>query len=340
MDRASVRATVGGLLAALAVAAALAALVGTDRVLVALAGTDLGVVLVVAACKLGWLAAWGLALRVVLGVLDVDCSPADAVLAFAGAAFANNVLPLAQVGRAPAAAFLVGDATDAEFETGLAAVASVDALNVVPSLTMAAAGLLGVAATTTVGPELRVVAGAVVVLGIVAPVAVVAGWRNRRHLERAASGLLARLVGPVAAVVPRVTAPTRADLAGRVRGFFDALERVARDRRGLALAVGYATLGWTLQALALWLTFHAVGHPVSPAVPLFVVPAGAVASTTPLPGGLGGVESVHVVILTAVTGVAAPVVIAAVLLNRVGGFWLTTVVGAAAVGAVEARAAG
>jgi uncharacterized protein (TIRG00374 family) len=134
--------------------------------------------------------------------------------------------------------------------------------------------------------------------------------------------------------LPYVHAPDREAIAGRVRTFVASVKRVAGSHHRLAAALGFSTLGWVLQALALWLTFVALGSPITVFAPLFVVPLGTLGSAFPTPGGLGGTEAINVTAITLVTGVDPAVVAAAVTIHSVGGYMLTTSVGAAATGVI------
>jgi uncharacterized membrane protein YbhN (UPF0104 family) len=64
------------------------------------------------------------------------------------------------------------------------------------------------------------------------------------------------------------------------------------------------------------------------------VPIGAIAGVTPLPGGLGGLDAALIVLLTATTGIAAPIATAAVLIHRGASFWLVTLFGGGAAAVV------
>jgi len=335
-----VRATIVGFLAAAVVFAALFWFVGVDRILRALGRADLRIVAVVGVMMLGWLVAWSLALGTVLDVLGTRLSVTDSFLAYASAAFANNVTPFGQAGGEPIAAFLIADAADESFEKGLAAIASVDTINFAPSITLATIGLGYYATTTALGPRLEVAAVSVAVLAVGVPTLVLAAWHRRYALERRTIRALTPVLRGLGRALPRASPPDPETIDERIRRFFGSIERVATDRRGLARALAFSTLGWGLQAGALWVTFVALGRPIPAAVPLIVVPVGAIASATPMPGGLGGIESVHVLLLVATTGVGLPVATAGVIIHRVGGFWLATLVGAAAMGILRARSRG
>ena len=328
------RASAAGFLGAAVVLGALAYLVGVEDLLFALSLAEtpvVGAVLVAAAL---WLTAWALALRTILGALEAAVSPWRATAVYAGVLFANNVTPFGQAGGEPISALLISETAGTEYETALAAIASADSLNFVPST---AIGLIGVAyfsVTVAAGDRLRWATGVVMALSVAIPVAGVLAWRNRTRLEAAVVGLLAPLSRFVGRCVPRLAAPTRAAVAARVGGFFEAIEVVGTDRRTLVTAVGLSTLGWLAQATALWLALYAIGVVAPVAAVLVAVPVGAIAGVTPLPGGLGGIEAVLIALLVPLAGITIPTAAAAVVLHRGAIYWLPTLLGGGVVSAL------
>jgi uncharacterized protein (TIRG00374 family) len=335
------RATVLAFAAALVVFALLAYLVGVGEFLAVLRRTDGRIVGLVVAVTVLWLVAWGGALRVVLDVLGVRVSPVASFLVFAAAMFANNVTPFGQAGGEPVTALLISRVADTEYETGLAAIASVDTLNFVPSITLALIGVGYFTTEVTLGTNRNVAlaAVAVVVLAVGVPGLMYAGWTRRYALEERVVGLLAPVVRRVARRLPRVPVPTVEGVERRVDGFFRAIERIADSPRALAAAVALSTAGWGFQMVGLWLAFHAVGVPIPLSIALFVVPVGAMAGVTPLPGGAGGVESVLVVLLAAIPipGVTTSVALAAVVVFRGAVYWVPVVLGGVVTAVVGVR---
>jgi uncharacterized protein (TIRG00374 family) len=143
----------------------------------------------------------------------------------------------------------------------------------------------------------------------------------------------------MASRLPRIPVPTVDGIERRIEGFFGAIERVADHPRHLGLALALSSVGWLFQMLGLWLAFQAVGTPIPLSVALFVVPIGAVAGVTPLPGGAGGIESVLVVLLVAapLPGVTESVAVAAVVVFRGMVYWTPTLLGGAVAGVVGLR---
>lgn len=323
-----VRATIAGFLGALVVLGALAWLVGLGDLLEALSVADPPIVAAVFAAAAVWLSAWALGLRVVLGSLGADVSRLQALVIYTGAMFANNVTPFGQAGGEPVSALLISETTGTEYETGLAAIASADALNFVPSTAFAFLGVSYFSVVVAVGGRLLLVTVAVVGLVVLLPVIAYVVWTNRDRLEAAVARVLTPLARTIGRHVPRLEPPTVEAVERRIDGFFREIEVVATDRRALLTALGFSALGWFAQATALWLSLHAVDFPASFPAVLVAVPLGAVASVTPLPGGLGGIETALVGLLVLLTPVSPATAAAAVVIHRSAIYWLPTLAGA------------
>ena len=329
MDGEQLRATVIGFLGAFAVLGVMLYFVGVDDLITQLSRADPAMIALVVVVTLGWLAAWSFSLHTVLGVLGVGLSLPKSFLVFNGATFSNNITPFGQAGGEPVTALLISKVADTEYERGLAAIASVDTLNFVPSVSLALVGAAYFATETTFGRRLRVATAALVVLAVVVPSAVYLGWKNRYELEGWVITKLTPAVRRVAGVVPGVPVPSAEGIESRIGHFFGAIERVATDRRGIALSLSASTLGWAFQMVGLYLAFVAIGVEVPLSVMLFVVPMGAIAGATPLPGGAGGIELVLVTVLSALPTVAitSGTALAAVIIYRGAVFWVPIVIG-------------
>ncbi|MFD1647558.1 flippase-like domain-containing protein [Haloarchaeobius litoreus] len=315
----------------------LAYLIGTGEILDALGKANPVRVLMVPLAIFAWLCVWGVALQVILAAVGVEISVIDAVLVHAGAAFANHISPFGQAGGEPIAAWLVTETSDAEFERALAAMTSFDTINVVPSLLFALVGLGYYAVEAVLVQRIQYLAAGVLVLAVTLPLFGVVAWRKREALERRLVGLVVPPLRFADRVLPKFSLPGRAAVEGMVEGFFVGIERIATDRRRLVIAVVLSASGWALQAAGLWFAFWALGIVIPPYIPLFVVTLGAFAGALPTPGGLGGVETLQITLLVATTTVVAPTITAAVAISRVGGFFFTTTVGAAAIGILKIR---
>ncbi len=320
--------TVGiGFVGAVVVTGLLLWVVGVGAVLDALARADPSRLLVVGVVATVWLTAWGLSLRTVLGVLGQDIGVLRAVAVYSSAVFANNVTPFGQAGGEPFSAYLISSETEVEYETGFAAISSVDALHFVPSLTLGVLGLAYLGTSVTLGRQLTLVAGVVAALAVGIPLLGYYVYRNRERVEHAVGRVLTPVVRRVGSVVPGVEPLTEAEIESRIEAFFLDIDRVATDRRGLALALGYSALGWLALAASLWCSLWALGYAIPVAVAIVAIPVGDLAAAMPLPGGLGGLEALLVLVLVTLTSVSAPVAMAAALVHRVATYFLPMVLG-------------
>ncbi len=330
------RALVLGVAGAIAVITVLLVVVGADRVLASLRTADSGLVGAVVGLGVCWLAAWSLMLRRVLVTLDIDMPAVTAFFVYAGAVFANNVTPFGQAGGEPVAALLISEVSGTDYETGLVGIATVDVVNVVPSLSLVFLGVGYYSTTATVGETLQTaVASAVALIGCVS-VTLLVLWRYRDAvIDRVSTGL--------ARVFARLrpgnadAAALEAELVERMHRFVEHIERLAVNRGTLATVFGFSLLGWLFQAAALTVAFAAMGHTISPAIAVFVIPLAYLAGAAPLPGGLGSIEAAFVALLVPTTGVAASTVTAAVLVYRGATYWMPVLVGGSAMSAFGVR---
>lgn len=332
------RATVAGFAGAVLVLLVLFWLVGVDEILAALANADPLIVTALVPIALFWLSSWGMALYTVLRAIDDPVSAPKAVMLYTAAVFANNVTPFGQAGGEPLTALLISKATDSEYENGLAAIASVDALHFVPSVGLATIGLaFFTVQAVTFGRNLRIASVAVGILALAIPVAAYMGWRYRYELEAAVVRLLTPIIRALGRLIPRQHPPDPAVIEHRIEGFFEAIDRVANSPRRLAFALGFSLSGWLALTSSLWLSVYALGYDVPFAAVLVVIPVGALASATPLPGGLGGIETAFVVLLISTTGIPAAAASAAVVIHRGATYWLPTLIGGGSAAALGAR---
>lgn len=331
----SPRAILGGFLAGFLVLTVLGLVVGAEGVIAGLAGADPGLVAGALGAALLWLVLWGLSLYVALRTLRVDVTPGRAVLVYASAIFFNGLTPFAQVGGEALSAAVVSRSTDAEYETGLAALTTVDLVNLLPSPLFAFAGLVSLVAAGERSAEFRLATLAVLGASLAAAVVGLLAWHFRagvgQWLARAGVGAVAtvnRLTGRVVTDGSRLTARIESYLAG--------VERVFGDRRRLAACLGLSTAGWACLVLAFSLSLRAVGHPVPVGLAAFVLPVGLLAIAVPLPGGVGGIEAALVGLLVAIGAVPVASATAGVVLYRGVTYWLPLLFGGAVTAALTA----
>ena len=330
MDERNRRAFLIGAFGTIAVFAVLFFLVGARRILDSLLTAQPSLVVATFGLGLCWLAAWSVMLRTVLATLDIELSLVTSFFVYAGAVFANNVTPFGQAGGEPIAALLISKVSDTRYETGLVGIASVDVLNVVPSVSLIFVGIGYYATTAAVDDRLETAVGSAVLLVGSVLLAMALVWRYRDAIVERLPAVVAPRLGRLG--INRFDSETlENDLADRMERFFENIERVATSRWRLAAVVGLSLCGWLFQVAALTAAFAALGYTVPVAVLLFAVPLANVAGAAPLPGGLGGIEAAFVTLLVPTTGIEASVVTAAVLIFRGAVYWLPTLIGGVSV---------
>lgn len=327
--------------AALLVLAGLVWVAGVEETLAALGRARLPLVAIVVGLAVLWLASWGMSLYVVLDALGAPVSPVQAVLVFSAAMFSNNITPFGQAGGEPVSAILISEAADSEYETGLAAIASVDTLHFLPSFVTALTGVtLLTLRATAISRDLYLSVAVFVGLFAVVAVAAVLVYRYRRGVERVIVAVATPIVNSISRLIPGRSPPGSDAVEHRIDRFFEAIERIATDRRALLEATLFSTLGWFILAITLWISVSAVGASVPLGAALITVPIGSIAGATPFPGGSGPIEAAFAAILVSLGGVLNSTAVAAVLVYRLATYWLATVVGglvAATLGASRAR---
>lgn len=321
---------------AIAVFTVLLFVVGARRVVDAMLSAEPFLVAATFTLALCWLAAWSLMLRTILAALGVRISVDKSFFVYAGAVFANNVTPFGQAGGEPIAALLISKVSNARYETGLASIASVDVINVVPSISLVFIGIGYYATTATVGERLETAVGSAVAL--IAGIALVMSfvWRHRRTIINRLPAIIAPRVSRLG--LNRFDAETfESELTHRTRRFFENIERVATEPWRLSAVIGLSLCGWLFQTVALMAAFAAIGYSVPLYILLFVIPLANLAGAAPLPGGLGGIEVAFVTLLVPTTGIEASAITAAVLIFRGAIYWMPVLIGGASVSAFGVR---
>lgn len=327
MDRTTLRNTVIGFLVAVLLLGGLFWIVGIDELLSVLSRTRPKYMVAVGVAALAWLGAWGLALRTVLDALDTTVSRREAIGLFTAAQFLNNVTPFGQAGGEPFIALLLSRRTTRDYRTGLAAIATVDVINFAPPLLFVVVALIYYATLYSIGRPLRIAGLIILGLGIVGTTVGYILWtRHERVID-----IITRIVSPFLAIleayIPYVTVPSGDEFRTGVREFYKTVDRIAGQRYHLTWALVFATAGWLCRAVGLWIALYAFGVTAPFPALLVAIPVGALASVTPLPGGLGGFETLLAVYLVAMTPATPVIAGAAIILHRGATYWLPVILG-------------
>lgn len=287
-------------------------------------GLGLGLVVVSLAC-------WSEGLRPLLADAGGPVSARRTALAFSASMCGRQLVPVGAVGGPALTAYAVDRESALDYEETLAVVTVAEFLSTVASLTLAAIGVLLVAATGTVDSTLRLFA--TVLLGVAGLLAALAGtvWYRRRTVEGTVLGVVRLLRLGLGRISSRLAAPFARDRAAEgLHRFYATVDRVAAHPRTLAVSLVYHQLGWVCMALPLSACGLALGVRLPVALVFFAVPASLLVDVLPLPGGLGGIEFALSGLLIALAGVDLAMAGAIVVLYRLCSYWFVVAIGGAA----------
>lgn len=270
---------------------------------------------------------WGTGLRLVFETLGHSLRLRHAVLLFTASSFLNAVTPFGQVGGDPPAAVLFSRTVGTDFETSLAAIGSLNALNRVAAVVLGLFGVGFLGARVAGGDALRRVAVVAAGLSVGVVVGLALGWRYRFRLVSLLGAVLTPLFRGVERVLPRVTLPSRDAVERRGVRFVDALDRLAAAPRRLAVVFGLSLAGHLAVAVTLWVALATLGVRASLTVTLLLIPLAKLGGVAPTPGGVGSSTALLTALVVSATAVTPALAGAAVLLYRASAFWLPALAG-------------
>ena len=248
------------------------------------------------------------------------------MLLFAAASFLNSVTPFGQVGGDPLSAVLFTRSLGTDFETGLAAIGSVNALNRVGSLFLGLVGVGYLGTQVTFGETLELAATVSVALTVIVLVGAAIVWYRRQTIVRLGARVLAIVLGP-AGRLPGITPPSRDNLVRRGHRFFGAIGRLVDAPWTLGLVFLAGIVGQLAVASTLWVALAALGTDAPFALVLLFIPVAKLGGAAPTPGGFGSAEAMLTALMTATLGIDVAVAGAAALLYRASAFWVPSLLG-------------
>jgi len=269
---------------------------------------------------------WGTGLWLVLRQMDAKITLWRAILLFDATGFINSVTPFGQAGGDPVSGLLASRVAPMEYETGFAAIVSLNAINRLASVLLGLVGagylLTRVAFSVAIRNAALVGAGIVVVVGVGG----VFLWQYRdtviKWTTRLLDAVLARLWW-----VPRFEPPERAAIRQRLRRFIAAIEQLGTNRRRLVLVVCLGIAGQLSVGATLWVALRALGADVPLALVLVIIPVAKLSGIAPTLGGLGSASAFLTGLLVTLTAINTTVATAAALLYRAAAFWTPMITG-------------
>jgi hypothetical protein len=331
------RSAVVGFLVAAVLLVALVAFVGPGAVVAAILSADVGALGFLSVVTVCWIVAWSGSLHLVFRVFDVHISALRTVGVYTTMMFWDNVTPLSTFSADPVAAWSVSRAAGVEYDTSLAVVVSVDTLNFVPAPALSVLGLVYLTVTASLGETFQSVAVSLAALLALLGGGGAVAWRYRRAIGSAIADVAERALALGGRLLGEERLVDSETVRTGIWTVLDDLELVAERPRDIAFVLAFATVGWVFLSLTLWVSLLSVGAVVSVGVVLALVPLVTVTEAVPLPGGVGGLEPVLVLLLVAVTTVSPATATAGVLVFRGATFWFPVAVGGGAVSLLGAE---
>ncbi|WP_411967922.1 lysylphosphatidylglycerol synthase transmembrane domain-containing protein [Haloferax sp. YSSS75] len=283
---------------------------------------------------------WGAGLWLLLHRIGARVGLWDATVLFAATGFVNAVTPFGQSGGTPVSSLLVAWEADIDYESAFAAVASLNVLVRLASLSLAFLAVVVYASRLVPVGQNR--STATIIVGVTLTFLVVGGvlWVARHDVAPVAGRALGRLTARVGHWIPGVTPPSPASVVNRVERFVATLDVLASDPWRLVAVFALATFGQVSVAAALWTALDTLGVDQPLLAVFLVVPLAKVSGVVPTPGGLGSAEVVLSGLLAAMLGVPTASATAAALVYRGTVYWVPTALGAVATGGLLFSASG
>ncbi len=308
----------------------LVVLAGPSRFVERIQAVDLRIYVLVFPVALLWLFAWSQTLLRLLESRSGDRNDLYFYVVYLAGMFARGLVPGGSLSGPAVMAYVVNAYTEIEPERTIAMATISELCYWGASMTAAVVGVALLAATGGLVPNAVAPLAAAGLLGAVVVALVVAAAARPDAARRVLRWPFVRLGRPLGRVSDRAGAALAPEAVDeRVDNAIAAVRDLRTHPRATVTALAYAHVGMVMSALTLYLSLLAMGNPIDPWVPLFVVPiAGLVRGLSILPGGVGTVEAGMVGLLTVVAPLSAGVAGTAVLLHRVATFWFRLLVGA------------
>lgn len=290
--------------------------VGINHVMRLLSTADRRVVLSVVVVVVSLTAVRGVGLWVAFSSQGVGVSFRHSVPIYFATSFINTVTPSGQAAGAPISGWLIARTEQIDYETGFAAILTVDVLGNFVLFASGVVGIMWMFVTATVGRGFVVVTLGGGGLFVFFLVGVVAAWTFSDQVLEIALQIAVGTTEVLGQVLPERFVPDPRGVACRIERFGRALGKVVVNPRRLAVLLLVLVLAHILSVLALWLSFIAIGSPVVFSVLLAVIPTAVLGALVPLPGGTGGLDVALIALLITTTGTTGAAAGTAVVLYR------------------------
>lgn len=325
MGQKHVKTFIGFTVAGLAIAA-LIWIAGPDRIAQSFSDAEIPVLLAgISLAQLGLPVlgiSWWLMIREV-----ADYSLVKGLKVFYATMFANMITPLGQFGGEPFIAYILSRDSGKPLEECFGSILAADIINTVPFFTYTLAGSLGLLiyfpGNTLISNILKGIVGLLAVL-----ISLFIVFRKRKDLGLKLLGWTGKRVE----LLLRKLEPGEfesGDEYMREKGenFYRVFENLIDQKPKMAKALAFSHLSELMGITGLYLILISLGFEPSFFAAMVAVTASEIGGYLPLPGGLGGIEAAMTGVLIGITPISPSIAAAAVLAQRIGGYWLTLAIG-------------
>ncbi|MBS3815203.1 MAG: flippase-like domain-containing protein [Hadesarchaea archaeon] len=263
-----------------------------------------------------WLTKW----KILTKALDIEVKTHHMFSVLLSGIFVNTVVPSARVGGVPLRAYMFSRIGEIPSDQSFASVAADRALDGIPLIGIMLTALIMVLLTWSL--PLYVIILLTLTTGIIAFVAITFLYvcLSPGPAKRFVGWLIKRLRRIIERFRPIEYVEEKAEEF--MKGFSYGAQKILKQKKYVAPALTLSTIYWFLSIARMYIIFHSLNYTVSFGAIGIAITVGLILHAAPIPGGLGLVEGVYVLIFSA-AGVPPQVSLAATLLDRSISFWFT-----------------
>lgn len=307
---------------------ALAAITGTGEIVEAISRVDkriyaLAFLVQILAIAL-WLSKW----KILTKAIDLEVGARRMFPILLSGIFVNTAVPSAKVGGEPLRAYMFSKLGGVSMDKSFASVAADRAVDGIPFIAIIFSAL----AVVIFAWELPPYAIALLFLAAAFVAVIVISFLYVCMRPEPAKGLVQWLIRRLRGVISKFRPVKYVERKAEdfMEGFGHGARAILGNKMYVASALGLSSGYWLLTIFRMWVVFLALGYPVSLGTVGLAVALGLVLQAVPIPGGLGLVEGVYVLIFKA-AGIPAGLAFTAALLDRGISFWFTSLFSGAGV---------
>lgn len=299
----------------------LAALTGIDKIVESISQIDKEIYALAFVAQVTAIAVWLVKWRVITRAIDLEVRTRRMFPILLSGIFVNTAVPSAKIGGEPLRAYMFSKLGGISMDKSFATVAADRAVDGIPFIVIVLASLVYVLFSGSLplyATILIVLASILVCVGVVSFLYVCLR-------PEPAKGFVQWLIRKLRRIIRKFRPISYVEKKAEefMEGFGSGAQKIFSNRSHTAGALGLSFIYWFLALFRMWLVFLALGQTVSfPTIGLAIT-IGLILHAIPIPGGLGVVEGVYIIIFTS-AGIPEGAAFTAAILDRGISFWFTT----------------